>query len=70
MVESKIKEIRKQNGFPKLMHSDQGLVVLFEEPGKGVVVSGNENYKVGCILLSWKMHLFEDFPNEVVLKNK
>ena len=57
--------------FPKLMkstHSD--LIVRFQKPKVGIVLVGDEERLEGCYSKAWTMKYFEDFNDELTLKNK
>ena len=70
-VEKKVEE-RKPLDFPKLMESDDSLLVLlFTSPSYGTVVnSGNESlYELGYIATDWDMLEFRDFEGKIILEN-
>jgi len=58
--------------YPKpLMSNDKDIVVLFSEPGKGMViwVSEGSKYKMGEYSDSWSMVCFkEDFNYRVIIE--
>jgi len=58
--------------FPKLMRgAETGSIVLFEEPGKGVLlVDKGLDPAEGYHFDGFNMSLFTDFYGEITLKNK
>lgn len=55
--------------FPKLMISDNGTLVLFDSPGKGICLSeGKPRGK--AYGTAWNMSSFRDFEGTVILKNE
>ena len=71
MITAEIKESKVVGTeFPKLMksvHSD--LIVLFRENQSGTVIVGNSLYNVGHVSGIWGVGAFEDFNDELILKN-
>ena len=59
----------KDSGFPKLMRSGNGLIVLFYSPDEGVVIVGNDDYPLGRYSESWVLSSFTQFKGKVILQN-
>ena len=57
----------RQNDFPKLMKSDNGLIVLFSNHGVGMVVSPNEVHGCGKWTDDWCMGVFAEFEGSITL---
>lgn len=57
--------------FPKLMISESGTIVLFQESDKGVCLKDGclTFKKVGQYTNDWSMHYFTDFDGKVTLSN-
>jgi len=58
--------------YPKLMQSKSGsnIVVLFSEPGVGIVVNGKDSLNpIGSFSHGWAMDYFEDFDGSITLSN-
>jgi hypothetical protein len=55
--------------FPKLMKHTSGIIVLFQQSGKGVVVAETPAYPLGSYSDNWVMTNFSDFQGEVTLSN-
>ena len=72
-MESRIKEVesKEEKPFPKIMKSSvTGKVILFQSPGKGVLVHGHSGAaNIGEFHGYWEMSGFQDFDGEVTLKN-
>ncbi len=62
---------KAHRGFPKLMQDPRtGMVVLFTEPGRGMVVHRGNGYSIGVYLDGqWKMGGFFDYTGTVTLSN-
>jgi hypothetical protein len=61
---------KKIKGFPKLMSSRSGTIVLFYTEHCGVCLRNTgSNTPVGQYLDHWRMEFFEDFEGEVTLSN-
>ena len=60
----------KEKGFPKLMVSRNGVIVLFSSEKEGVVIQkGAGTINVGSNRSNWAPDSFEDFNDELILKN-
>jgi len=72
MIESTIKTNSENQDidFPCLMISDGGMIVLFEERGHGMVVTGDSHRPIGDIGKCWGMSNFKPFYGEVTLSQK
>lgn len=57
---------KPQKFFPKLMIAQGELIVLMQEPGLGVAISGD---RVGETSKAWNMSVFQDFNGEVTIAN-
>lgn len=56
--------------YPKLMISDKGTIVLFQDCAKGVVIlEGFSPYKIGHHSFTWDMNAFEDYYEAITLQN-
>ena len=61
---------KKESVFPKLMISEGKNVVLFEEPGCGVLLSSNIAIEaLGYSSECWDMSHFLDFNGSITLSN-
>ena len=70
-MKSKVFNPKSKMPFPKLMITDEGIVVLMLESGKGTVVSTIEScYEIGHYSESWAMSSFYDFNGSVTLSNE
>lgn len=56
--------------YPKLMVSEKGTIVLFESSATGVVLKGNDFYKLGFYSQSFDMNVFSDFNEAITLQNE
>ncbi len=56
--------------YPKLMVSEKGTIVLFESSETGVVLKGNDFYKLGFYSQSFDMNVFSDFNEAITLQNQ
>jgi len=70
-------ECKTEIEFPKLMISNaynpsKTILVLFECYGSGTVIYAAEDafHKVGAYKSMWDMGRFEDYNEEVIIKNK
>jgi hypothetical protein len=64
------KEVVKGSSFPKLMTNDRGMIVLFYEERKGMVLRVVDVHKIGVYSESWGMEHFQDYEGEITLKNE
>lgn len=56
--------------FPKLMITDDGMIVYFKQDSYGQVIhQGKGLWEEGCISGGWDMDSFHDFPGSVTLSN-
>lgn len=62
------KEEVKEKGFPKLMISGCGTVVLFTSNTYGSQVSNDDGF-IGTYSSGWNMSAFKDFNGTVTLSN-
>lgn len=59
-----------QPEYPCLKKGSTGVVVLFTEPNKGLVLkSGSTTYKVGNYSDDWNEHSFTLYPNIILISN-
>ena len=59
---------QSQKPFPKLMKSDD-IIVLFYEASKGTVLSENDVWSLGHHSTSWDIEQFSDYEGTITLKN-
>ena len=57
-------------GYPKLMVSNYGVIVLFKKESIGTVVLSDIRYEMLHYCSSWDMSFFKDYDGEVTLKNE
>ena len=71
MITAEIKESKVVGTeFPKLMKGDvTGIVVLFTAPEVGTIVVKGGSYRIGQHEDAFNMSKFEDFTDELILKN-
>jgi hypothetical protein len=56
--------------YPKLMISEKGTIVLFQNRAIGVVLlEGFSNYKIGHHSFTWDMNSFSDYYEAITLQN-
>lgn len=60
---------KTEKPFPKLMISNSGRVVLFHEKNQGISVIDPTGEPIGEYSKGWKMNLFNDFDQSVILSN-
>ena len=72
MVQTTINTNQKSRSlpYPKLMISEKGTIVLFQSSAIGVVLKGNEFYKLGFYSESFDMNIFSDFNEAITLQNE
>jgi len=58
--------------YPKLMVTESGTIVLFQNPSIGVVLlQGNSRcYKIGHHSFTWDMNAFSDYYEAITLQNE
>ena len=57
--------------YPKLMISDKGTIVLFQDRAIGVVLlEGLSTYKIGHHHFTWDMNAFKDYYEAITLQNE
>lgn len=65
-----ISESKRRINFPKLMISDNGLIVLMKNNGIGVVLNkGASSNEIGTLREDWVMQYFRDFEGDLILSN-
>lgn len=69
IMKSRIEDQPKKVDFPKLMISEDGLVVLFHEDKCGVVVYSRDGFHIGNYSEEWDMDEFSYFEGELTLSN-
>ena len=72
MIKSVVNEVKtelKERSYPWLGEGDNGLIVLFTQKKKGVVIVGSPLYVVGYQVSSWIMDTFKPFTGSVTLSN-
>ena len=57
-------------GYPKLMITNYGLIVLFTSEETGTVINKINDYKLGYYSDDWNDSNFKDYNGEVTLKNE
>jgi hypothetical protein len=62
-------EVCNGKSFPKLMISNDGLIVLFTSKQVGVAINSNKEWRTGELGRSWDTKDFKDYNGEVTLKN-
>ena len=67
-MKTTINEHKQEKPFPKLMHSDD-LVVLFTNDHTGTVICKVVGYTTGQWDDSWRTCLFKDFHGTITLEN-
>ena len=53
-----------------MKNKDNNYLVLFYEKEKGIVLTENNVYKIGCYSNNWYMPNFIPFNGKVILQNK
>lgn len=71
MIKSKLEVVRKVGfSFPKIMTTDNGMVVLFQSSCCGVVLSSSQkDWRVGEYSDSWIPNHFKDYFGDIILSN-
>lgn len=73
MVQTTINTNQKSRSlpYPKLMISEKGTIVLFQDRAKGVVIlEGFSPYKIGHHSFTWDMNNFSDYYEAITLQNE
>jgi hypothetical protein len=63
-------KVSKEKSFPKLMISEESLIVFFTSKRVGVAMTSNKEYRIGKISSYWDMDGFKDYNGEITLKNE
>ena len=70
-VEVRLKEsVFTLKKFPKLMISNDGIIVLFSRYCSGTIIVGSRYKEQGEFSDMWEMCYFKDYHGEVTLKNE
>ena len=61
---------KREKQFPKLMISDKGLIVLFNDFGCGTVLQmGNGATKLASYSRTFNMNIFSDYEGKLIIEN-
>ena len=65
-------EVVKEKGFPKMMISDRGMIVLFSENKKGMMMDAGKdpNHHTFKHLEYWNMEAFSDYNEPITIQNE
>ena len=55
--------------YPKLMHGEEGRVVLFTGHETGFLLNQDDLYSLGHYSHNWKMGCFKDYDGSITLQN-
>jgi hypothetical protein len=71
IIEIKDAKTEKPRPFPKMMITEDGLIVYFTDSQSGIVVRDNskQEYGFGCLSCAWHSACFTDFKGVIELRN-
>lgn len=58
-----------KKGYPRLMKSNDGFIVLFVSATKGIWLNNTQTNGIGSCLYEWHIDGFTDFDGAITLEN-